>query len=81
MTFVVAPEIEAHLGNLKKYIFYNCSQSEMLRALITEGISAIENGVDRYNKQGACARTFDGAVAPYPGSPPLASAVKAHQQG
>jgi hypothetical protein len=80
MAFVVAPEIEAHLGNLKSTFFYNRSQSEMLRALITEGISAIENGVDRHNKQGACARTFDG-VAPYPGSPLLASAVKAHQQG
>jgi hypothetical protein len=64
MTFAVTPEIAARLDNLKKYIFYNRSQSEMLRTLIMAGISAIQTDVDQHNKQGVVVPSaqLDGAV-------------------
>lgn len=44
LTFVVTPEMELLLDGIKKDIFYNCSQSEMIRTLIVEGCNAIKDG-------------------------------------
>jgi len=42
MTFSVTPEIEAPLKKLKKEIFYDRSQSDMIRTLVSLGIRALE---------------------------------------
>ena len=42
MTFAVTPEIEKSLKEVKKEIFYNTTQSDMLRELIAAGIYAIK---------------------------------------
>lgn len=42
MTFSVTPEIEAPLKKLKKEIFYDHSQSDMIRTLVSLGIRALE---------------------------------------
>lgn len=42
MTFSVTPEIEAPLKLIKKEMFYDRSQSEMIRALLSAGIRALE---------------------------------------
>lgn len=44
LTFVVTPEMELMLDGIKKDIFYNCSQSEMIRTLVEEGWNAIKDG-------------------------------------
>ena len=44
LTFVVTPEMEVLLDGIKKEMFYNCSQSEMIRTLIGEGCNAIKDG-------------------------------------
>lgn len=41
ITFVVTPEIEPLLDGMKKEMFYNCSQSEMIRTLIEKGWESI----------------------------------------
>lgn len=38
ITFVVTPEMEPLLDRMKKEKFYNCSQSEMIRTLVEEGL-------------------------------------------
>jgi hypothetical protein len=43
VTFSVTPEIEASLKSFKKEIFYDRSQSEMLRTLVSAGMRALEN--------------------------------------
>ncbi len=43
LTFVVTPEMELLLDGIKKEMFYNCSQSEMIRTLVEEGWNAIKN--------------------------------------
>ncbi len=43
LTFVVTPEMEPLLDEIKKEMFYNCSQSEMIRTLVEEGWNAIKN--------------------------------------
>ena len=42
MTFVVTPEMEAPLRDAKRDLFYNRTQSEMIRALIAAGLRAIQ---------------------------------------
>jgi len=42
MTFSVTPEIEVPLKKLKKEIFYDRSQSDMIRTLLSLGIRALE---------------------------------------
>lgn len=37
LTFVVTPEMELLLDGIKKEMFYNCSQSEMIRILVEKG--------------------------------------------
>ncbi len=39
MTFTATPEIEALLDQAKKELFYDCTQSQMIRAL-TAGLQA-----------------------------------------
>lgn len=43
MTFVVTPEMEPLLDDIKKEMFYNCSQSEMIRTLVEAGWNTIKN--------------------------------------
>lgn len=43
LTFVVTPEMELLLDGIKKDMFYNCSQSEMIRTLVEEGWNAIKD--------------------------------------
>ena len=40
MTFVLTPEMEPLLDGIKKEMFYNCSQSEMIRTLVDAGLNA-----------------------------------------
>lgn len=47
LTFVVTPEMESMLDGIKKEMFYNCSQSEMIRTLVEEGWNAIKDGKQR----------------------------------
>ena len=47
MTFVLTPEMETLLNGIKKEMFYNCSQSEMIRTLVDAGLSAIQNEKQR----------------------------------
>jgi hypothetical protein len=42
VTFSVTPEIEASLKSFKKEIFYDRSQSEMLRTHVSSGMRAIK---------------------------------------
>ncbi len=42
MTFSVTPEIEASLKSFKKEMFYDRSQSEMLRTLVSAGMRALK---------------------------------------
>ncbi len=43
LTFVVTPEMEPLLDGIKKEMFYNCSQSKMIRTLVEEGCNAIKD--------------------------------------
>ena len=47
MTFVLTPEMEPLLDGIKKEMFYNCSQSEMIRTLVDAGLKAIKNDNQR----------------------------------
>lgn len=47
LTFVVTPEMEPLLDSIKKEMFYNCSQSEMIRTLVEEGWNAIHEEKER----------------------------------
>ncbi len=40
MTFAATPEIEALLDQAKKELFYDCTQSQMIRALTAAGLQA-----------------------------------------
>lgn len=42
MTFIVTPEIEASLKLFKKEVFYDRSQSDMIRELVSAGMRALE---------------------------------------
>jgi hypothetical protein len=42
MTFSVTPEIEALLKLFKKEMFYDRSQSDMIRTLVSAGMRALE---------------------------------------
>ncbi|MEA5144106.1 MAG: hypothetical protein VB023_11125 [Oscillibacter sp.] len=42
MTFSVTPEIEALLKSFKKEMFYDRSQSDMIRTLVSAGMRALE---------------------------------------
>ena len=42
MTFVVTPEMEEPLNSIKKEMFYNRTQSDMIRELVSAGVRAIK---------------------------------------
>lgn len=42
MTFSVTPEIEESLKSFKKEMFYDRSQSDMIRTLVSAGMRALE---------------------------------------
>lgn len=42
MTFSVTPGIEASLKSFKKEMFYDRSQSDMIRTLVSAGMRALE---------------------------------------
>ena len=42
MTFSVTPEIEASLKSFKKEMFYDRSQSDMIRTLVSAGMRELE---------------------------------------
>lgn len=44
LTFVIPPDMELMLDGMKKEIFYNCSQSEMIRTLLTAGLDSLKTG-------------------------------------
>lgn len=41
MTFVITPDIEAPLASIKKEFFYDRTQSDMIRELISAGVRAM----------------------------------------
>ena len=43
MTLVIPEDLEQSLDKMKKEYFYNCSRSEMIRTLITEGLNSIKH--------------------------------------
>ena len=43
ITFVVTPEMEPLLDEIKKEKFYNCSRSEMIRTLLEAGCNAMKD--------------------------------------
>lgn len=49
ITFVVTPEMEPLLDEMKKEKFYNRTQSEMIRTLVESGLNAITD--DNQNKR------------------------------
>ncbi len=42
MTFAVTPDIEESLNSIKQELFYNRTQSDMLRELISAGVQKIK---------------------------------------
>ncbi len=51
MTFVVTPEIESLLDGMKKEIFYNCSQAEMIRTLVEAGLNVHNTSGEENEKE------------------------------
>lgn len=49
ITFVVTPEMEPLLDEMKKEKFYNRTQSEMIRTLVENGLNAIKD--DNHNNR------------------------------
>lgn len=41
VTFVITPEMEKRLDDLKREIYYNRSHSEMLRSIVKAGLDAM----------------------------------------
>ena len=41
MTFVITPDIEAPLASIKKEFFYDRTQSDMIRELVSAGVRAM----------------------------------------
>lgn len=42
MTFAVTPEMEAPMDSIKRELFYNRTQSEMIRELVMAGVEAVK---------------------------------------
>lgn len=42
MTFVVTPEMEEPLNSIKREMFYNRTQSDMIRELVSAGVRTIK---------------------------------------
>lgn len=41
MTFVITPDMEAPLDSIKKEFFYDRTQSDMIRELVSAGVRAM----------------------------------------
>lgn len=54
MTFVVTPEMEEPLNSIKKEMFYNRTQSDMIRELVAAGVRAFKDG--KTAKEKGCER-------------------------
>ncbi len=54
MTFVVTPDMEEALNSIKKEMFYNRTQSDMIRELVTAGVRAIKD--EKAEKKNRCER-------------------------
>lgn len=54
LTFTATPEVQTLLDQAKKELFYNCTQSQMIRALTAAGLRAWQQGkIDPPPKQSA----------------------------
>lgn len=42
ITFVVTPEMESSLNSIKKEMFFNCTQSDMIRKLVSVGLMTLK---------------------------------------
>ena len=53
MTFVVTPEMEEPLNSIKREMFYNRTQSDMIRELVSAGVRAIkaDEEEEEYNEK------------------------------
>ena len=60
LTFVVTPEMEPLLDEIKREMFYNCSQSEMIRTLIEEGWNALKEENQRNPDKSTCINVHRG---------------------
>lgn len=54
MTFVVTPEMEGRLDSIKREMFYNRTQSDMIRELVSAGVRAIK--AEKEVKENRCER-------------------------
>lgn len=50
LTFTVTKEIEQHLEHAKKNLFYDKSQSAMIRQLVVEGLNSLNKKMKDSNK-------------------------------
>lgn len=41
LSFTITPDMEPRFNGLKKEVFYNCTRSEMIRALVEAGLNSI----------------------------------------
>ena len=44
LTFVVTPEIEAQMRNMKKEMYFDRTQSDMIRDLVAAGVRSCKTG-------------------------------------
>lgn len=54
VTFVVSLEMEESLNSIKREMFYNRTQSEMIRELVSAGVRAIK--AEKAVKENGCER-------------------------
>ncbi len=54
MTFAITPEIGKSLDSIKKELFYNRTQSDMIRELVSAGVRAIK--AEKAAKENRCER-------------------------
>ena len=54
MTFVVTPEMEEALNSIKRELFYNRTQSDMIRELVAAGVRVIK--AEKAAKESQCGR-------------------------
>ena len=54
MTFVVTPEMEEPLNSIKKEMFYNRTQYDMIRNRVSAGIRAVKS--EKAAKENGCGK-------------------------
>lgn len=52
LTFVVTPDMEVPLNSMKKEMFYDRTQSDMIRELLSAGMRALETKKEVKEKMG-----------------------------